>query len=575
MAEGKGYTNIIGFEETPHTHFPPGYPLYLSLWHRLSPDNFLIVKKADGVLLYLSILLLFFLFKRITGGKVLVPFFACAVTAVQVDLLRFACMIMSEPLYLFCTLVILHLALRLAERDLWPTSARWYDYVLLVVLLFFIGYVSFVRSIGMSVILALLLWLAILLTQTGIRWLRAKNDAGQRQLLSPRIRHYGLLLVLSAMAFWIPKECWDARNAAIGITSFPYKSQYMKKENGGTMSTTQEWVERVVTNTTSHITCHIPKTVLFKPMELKPKPEANDWLVGMAVLLVMVAGLLQLKKGGWLLFFYLGATMGAVVLFPEQFSNERYFWAIIPFFFFLFLNGLTRLVDWLSRYALKKENSTAFQNALVAALALLLMMPRGIEAQSYNRKLASLKSWKQLGTAPLVDFIAAAEWCGKYLPDTARIACRKPETFYVNSNFHKALSFPYYAPTDTIISYFTRERVHYVIIDSWFRHAYYTVYPAILANQEKFSLVQQFGTANPQQGIYPTLLFAFNPQAGYTGEYQNGKRHGQGKMVLADGRMYVGQFENDLPNGYGEMFDAQGVCTHKGIWKDGQLIKME
>ena len=28
IAAGKGYTNIMFLEETPHSHFPPGYPLF-------------------------------------------------------------------------------------------------------------------------------------------------------------------------------------------------------------------------------------------------------------------------------------------------------------------------------------------------------------------------------------------------------------------------------------------------------------------------------------------------------------------------------------------------------------------
>ena len=30
LAEGKGFTNTISFSETPHTHFPPGYPVFVA-----------------------------------------------------------------------------------------------------------------------------------------------------------------------------------------------------------------------------------------------------------------------------------------------------------------------------------------------------------------------------------------------------------------------------------------------------------------------------------------------------------------------------------------------------------------
>ena len=31
LAEGKGFTNTISFSETPHTHFPPGYPVFVAI----------------------------------------------------------------------------------------------------------------------------------------------------------------------------------------------------------------------------------------------------------------------------------------------------------------------------------------------------------------------------------------------------------------------------------------------------------------------------------------------------------------------------------------------------------------
>ena len=49
LAEGKGFTNTISFSETPHTHFPPGYPdskRYLALCRYLAA--FLFIEKNIG-----------------------------------------------------------------------------------------------------------------------------------------------------------------------------------------------------------------------------------------------------------------------------------------------------------------------------------------------------------------------------------------------------------------------------------------------------------------------------------------------------------------------------------------------
>ena len=70
LAEGKGFTNTISFSETPHTHFPPGYPVFVAGVMKFFPDNINAVKIANGILLYAAILLLFFLLKKISGKTI-------------------------------------------------------------------------------------------------------------------------------------------------------------------------------------------------------------------------------------------------------------------------------------------------------------------------------------------------------------------------------------------------------------------------------------------------------------------------------------------------------------------------
>ena len=44
----------------------------------------------------------------------------------------------------------------------------------------------------------------------------------------------------------------------------------------------------------------------------------------------------------------------------------------------------------------------------------------------------------------------------------------------------------------------------------------------------------------------------------YEGEWQDGKRHGQGKMTDADGDVYEGEWRNDLKDGQGTLTSANG-----------------
>ena len=63
IAAGKGYTNIMFLEETPHSHFPPGYPLF-NAGILLFTHSYTALKIANGILFGLSILILFFLLIR-------------------------------------------------------------------------------------------------------------------------------------------------------------------------------------------------------------------------------------------------------------------------------------------------------------------------------------------------------------------------------------------------------------------------------------------------------------------------------------------------------------------------------
>ena len=54
----------------------------------------------------------------------------------------------------------------------------------------------------------------------------------------------------------------------------------------------------------------------------------------------------------------------------------------------------------------------------------------------------------------------------------------------------------------------------------------------------------------------------------YEGSWMNGLRHGEGKVVYADGSTYEGSWKNGLRYGEGKMVCADG-STYEGSWKNG------
>ena len=117
LAEGKGFTNTISFSETPHTHFPPGYPVFVAGVMKFFPDNINAVKIANGILLYAAILLLFFLLKKISGS-IIVAFLTCVFCSIHAEILRYATIMMSEMLFLFCSVAAIFLMLSIKPEQL-------------------------------------------------------------------------------------------------------------------------------------------------------------------------------------------------------------------------------------------------------------------------------------------------------------------------------------------------------------------------------------------------------------------------------------------------------------------------
>ena len=63
----------------------------------------------------------------------------------------------------------------------------------------------------------------------------------------------------------------------------------------------------------------------------------------------------------------------------------------------------------------------------------------------------------------------------------------------------------------------------------------------------------------------------FNNGDVYTGEFLDGKKHGQGVLTTKSNRMYKGGWKNDVPHGAGINSFPNGK-TYEGEYKDGKPI---
>lgn len=576
LSQGEGYTNIMGFNKTPHSHFPPGYPWFVSKVIKVFPDNVQTVKKANGFLMWMNVMLMFFVVFLTTRNSIL-AFCSSLLMSLHKELLRFATIMMSESLYIFLSLLAILLALLILRNKI-GEKRRWMLPVTIVIYGLIIAYTYFVRTMGLSLILALIGWLGIIAIYELVRWRKADKQSEEAVALSHKLTFLkaATLCLVTLLAVGTAKLSWDARNRHLNLVADDYQKLFMSKTNNETMEGVADWKIRIKSNTSHFIARWIPEATCMKaPVYGDQDVTGKELALGLLLIAVMICGCLYLNQGRLLMLFYVALTVGVLILFPEQYGGTRYIVPVMPFFIFLSLAGLVAIVAWAYKAFKLSHPPFLAQGILLLLLTLGLMAPKYTEAQSDFRKTARIKSWLSTGDINSVNFLSAAKFCGDSLPENARVVNRKPELFYMFSHYHPSSSFPHYADPDTIYNMLCRNNINYVIIDSWFRHAYLTLYPCVMKYPEKFKEVKRFGQVDTLRRINPTFIFEFNDEWGYKGEMKDGVREGEGTLKMQDGRTFKGTFSNNMPNGHGVLYDVDGKAIMSGLWRNGIMYQAD
>ena len=75
-----------------------------------------------------------------------------------------------------------------------------------------------------------------------------------------------------------------------------------------------------------------------------------------------------------------------------------------------------------------------------------------------------------------------------------------------------------------------------------------------------------------KKGQHYANEWGVNPNDKYEGEYNNGKRNGEGTCYFANGDIYIGQFKNNHMHGKGIYKHTDGT-TDEGFWEDDNYIE--
>lgn len=497
LSEGKGYVDLVPPTPVPHMHFPPGYPMFMSVFMHIFPDNIIAMKVINGLLFLLAVLLMFRIVRKISGGNLWLAFAVCFVTLMHPSLLRWSVVMMSEMLYLVISFGIILVSLDLNVGIIFTKGKKDRREVArfcLLCLLVISAYL--VRTMGISVVLAAALAFGV----TSLKALLKKDKSWVKPAAVATAVIVSLLIAHGG---------WSVRNQ---IVNPGYKNDY----SSGFMYTDKHekmtpplWGSRLKTNVSEYVSIWIPKGLLT-PKEVidhmqHPNPTAKDWLVGILLLSTMLYGLWMLKKGRVMLISYLLVTFAVLMLYQEQYAGIRYFIPVLPLMFLGVLNGIYSLVSLLVKAFSKKE--IIILPVAFVLLVSVLIVPTYVKGQEVYKNTASFDNYIDMNPkAPFANYVRAAEWLKEYAKDNVVVACRKPEIMYMYSGYKHSVRFPLRGEEKDILDFLKKTKTNIVVFDTWSKHAYTVILPVAKKHENAFPVL--YATPNDINNA-PTVVSGY------------------------------------------------------------------
>ena len=311
IASGEGY-RYLNLPGAPYaTHYPPGYPLFLALLWKISPEfpqNVALFTFANAAFLSLAA---YGTFRFARRRLALSPLGAAAVSiagTVSVPALLFGVFVLSEPMFMAALLPLLFYAEQSAESDDWRRAI----YVGLAG-----GALAMVRTNAMFVVPAFALVLL----------LRRRFAAAT-------------CAVLAAAVFIVPWKMWvsahggDVAPVLIGKYG-PYDAWLMNaiREHGVAFV----W-DVVIRNGRA---MYGMLWVMFTGSPASPKLLHPP--VALAVFVVLALGAWRLARRAPVTAWFLAAYMALVMIWP--FEPTRFVWALLPLFAAMLALGIGTVIE--------------------------------------------------------------------------------------------------------------------------------------------------------------------------------------------------------------------------------------
>lgn len=404
LSSGQGY-QLINFPRPQiERAFPPGWSLLLAPLTALFPGNYSVYKFFSLFLSLASIVLTYKILSKRLGSPYLE--ILTGLVALNPLLVGTSVTVMSESAYLFFSLLALHLFEKWKEAD----GAQWNWLILFAAFAAF--YTQFIRTIGISLSIALVMYL----------------------LLARRFREAGL--TVGVIAAGLAVQAWITG----AFLSTGYQSQVFGVSFG-------EKIQQMGVNALGYLNETLAGSLIpiFGTRTTSMLAEYGlGWLppvLNILILLLLILGMIVSRKNFGLMEIYLVIYLLGILTFwnPRVGSvKARFLIPMLPFLYFYFVQGIRILTQRTPRVAV-----------FISIAVAVLLLARN--AQDYVNPVMNQMTDLSIGTS----------WVAENAPQDAIVMVNEPVPAYPHLR-RKTVAFP--RRGQDFETYLNNQGVDYIVI---------------------------------------------------------------------------------------------------------------
>jgi len=447
--QGEGYVSINSVFKSPNNHFPPGYPVIISgllhVW-----DSFTAVKLLNGILLLCTLMLSYLLVRDISGNDA-VAMISIPFLLVNTHLLRFSTIMMSEIPFLFFSLLSIYFFFKAYNQ----TGKREITNYIAAFIFFMVAF--YIRTLGIALLASFGL---VVIFDLKKKW----------KVLAAFIPAF----VLSYAPWWLRSQHLGGNSYIKQLVMInPYRPELGRLNVG-------DLYVRIIKNIERYITREIPDVLFpFKTFDYRDEASIGEWITGVLIAVIIIVGIVNLKRYKKLVVGYMGSTFVVLLLWPDVWVGVRFVLPLLPFLLMGFLNGVQYLLTAIH----KKLIFTKIMPFWAVLLILIAFYPDVRNLHQKARKRYEPK-WN--------NYFAIAKWFRKREITGVVVSCRKPVMFYLFSGTFTT-NYKYTQDDKDLIADLKVRKTDYVVIDQLgYSSTIRYLIPAIQNNSDQFELILHF-----------------------------------------------------------------------------------